>query len=523
MRKYINNIFLIVISSLLLLLTALAENTNISAPVKLGNKEILYIKTGTGSFSAQNRADAVSKKLEKIAKNPYYDINSITLTESENSTDIVANDTIIMTISDKDAQISKKPRQFLAREDLRIIRESIKEYREDYSAKSIILGGVYTVLATIGLVLFLILLNLVYKKLIQKLETYKKEKISAVYVQDLKLLSKEKIMFWIKSGLKLARILIILASLYFYLTLVLSFFPWTFFLAGKLTNSVILLVETIVQAFVSYLPSLIFIIIIVIIAHYFLKITDYIFEAIKAGIMKFSWFYAEWADITRKLIRFLAITLAATLIYPHLPGAETKIFQGFSIFAGILFSIGSTKLLSNMVAGIILTYTRSFNEGERVKIADKYGDIVEKDLLVTRIKTIKNEIVSIPNSKILDSEVINYSRLSQEEGLILHTEITIGYDVPREQVESLLIQAAKNTVDIVQNNEPFVFKKSLDDYYVTYELNAFTDNPQTIANTYSELHKNILDAFNHADVEIMSPHYLALRDGNQVAIPIKSS
>ena len=176
-----------------------------------------------------------------------------------------------------------------------------------------------------------------------------------------------------------------------------------------------------------------------------------------------------------------------------------------------------------MVAGIILTYTRSFNEGERVKIADKYGDIVEKDLLVTRIKTIKNEIVSIPNSKILDSEVINYSRLSQEEGLILHTEITIGYDVPREQVESLLIQAAKNTVDIVQNNEPFVFKKSLDDYYVTYELNAFTDNPQTIANTYSELHKNILDAFNQADVEIMSPHYLALRDGNQVAIPIKSS
>ncbi|MFA6989462.1 MAG: mechanosensitive ion channel domain-containing protein [Candidatus Gastranaerophilaceae bacterium] len=520
-NKYLNRIFLAITACLLLILPSFSENIKNASPVKLGDKDVIYIKIGVGSFSALNRAASASKKLEKIAKDPYYDINSITLSENENSTDIVADDIIILTVSQKDAQIDKKPRQFLAREDLRIIRQSIKEYREQYSAKSIILGTIYTVIATIGLIVLLVLLNFLYRKIIQKFETYKKEEIEAVYLQDLKLLSKEKIAFWSRTGLNLLRILTIFALICSYLILVLSLYPWTFPLASKLINSFLTMISHIGISFISYLPNLLFIIVTALAAYYISKLIDYIFEAIEKGIISFSWFYTEWIDLTRQLSKLFIIALAAALIYPHLPGAKSNVFKGFSIFIGIIVSIGSTRLMSNMISGIILTYTRAFSRGERVKIADNYGDIVEKDLLVTRIKTIKNEIISIPNSKVLDSEIINYSKLALDNGLILHTEVTIGYDVPREQAEALLIQAAKNTTDIIEDKEPFVFKKSLDDYYITYELNAFTDKPQAQANTYSELNKNIIDIFYNEDIELLSPHYYALRDGNHITIPEK--
>jgi len=208
-------------------------------------------------------------------------------------------------------------------------------------------------------------------------------------------------------------------------------------------------------------------------------------------------------------------------MWPHIPGSDSDIFKGVSVFIGIIFSLGSSSAISNAVAGLVITYMRPFKVGDRIKIGELSGDVLEKTLLVTRIRTIKNENITIPNSTILAGHTINYTTSAKETGLILHTGVTIGYDVPWKQVHELLIKAALATNGIMQdeNHKPFVFQTSLDDFYVAYQINAFTDQSNRMAGIYSYLHQNIQDFFNEGGVEIMSPHYRAARDGNMTSIP----
>jgi len=166
-----------------------------------------------------------------------------------------------------------------------------------------------------------------------------------------------------------------------------------------------------------------------------------------------------------------------------------------------------------------MTYTRAFKLGDRVKIGEVTGDIIEKTLLVTRIRTIQNEIISIPNSTVISNHTVNYSSDAPEKGLIIHTTVTIGYDAPWRQVHQLLTDAALETPMVEKEPPPYVYQTSLDDYYVSYRINAFTKEPNRQAAIYSALHANIQDQFNKAGVEIMSPHYKALRDGNATTIP----
>jgi small-conductance mechanosensitive channel len=162
---------------------------------------------------------------------------------------------------------------------------------------------------------------------------------------------------------------------------------------------------------------------------------------------------------------------------------------------------------------------RLFKLGDRVKIGEVIGDVIEKSLLVTRIRTIKNEIISIPNTTVMSSHTVNYSSDSKEKGLILNTTVTIGYDVPWKNMHQALLDAADRTDLILKEPEPFVLQTSLDDFYVSYQINAFTNEANLQAVIYSQLHANIQDCCNEAGIEILSPHYRAGRDGNHTTIP----
>ena len=273
------------------------------------------------------------------------------------------------------------------------------------------------------------------------------------------------------------------------------------------------------QAFVSYLPNLFLIAVIVFVARYVIRLVRIIFTEIGKGTITVPGFYRDWAEPTYKIVRLLIIVLAAVMIFPYFPGSASPAFQGLSIFFGVLISLGSTSVVANVVAGVVLTYMRAFDISDRVRIADTVGDVEEKTLLVTRIRTIKNVDITIPTAMVLASHIINYSSLAQGSALILHTTVTIGYDVPWRKVHELLISAARATQHILEEPAPFVLQTSLNDFYVSYELNAYTDQPNKMATIYSELHQNIQDKFNEAGVEIMSPHYTALRDGQQTTIP----
>jgi len=245
-----------------------------------------------------------------------------------------------------------------------------------------------------------------------------------------------------------------------------------------------------------------------------------LFREVGDGRLTIQGFYPEWASPTFAIVRFILIAIAAVMIFPYLPGSGSEGFRGVGVFVGLLVSLGSASAISNFIAGLVITYMRPFRVGDRVKIADAMGDVIDKDLLVVRLRTIKNVDITFPNALVLGSQIVNFSSIVHSGGnLILHTAVTIGYDAPWQQVHELLMTAAKRTEGIVAEPAPFVLQTSLDDFYVAYELNAYTQRPNEMAALYSRLHAEIQNAFNEGGVEILSPHYAAVRDGSRMAVP----
>ena len=311
----------------------------------------------------------------------------------------------------------------------------------------------------------------------------------------------------------------VILLLYFFLPIVLGFFPLTRRLSNTLFHYVLDPLQNGWRAFIGYIPDLVTVAVIVVVVFYFLKFIHLFFTGLERGNIRFRGFYREWADPTYKIVRFLVIIFAAIMIYPYMPGSDTAAFKGISIFLGVLISFGSSSAIANVVAGIVMTYMRPFQIGDRVKIADTIGDVTAKTLLVTRVRTIKNVDITVPNAMVLSSHIINFSSSAKRRGVILHTAVTIGYDVPWKKVHELLIAAADGVERIQEEPKPFVLQTGLNDYHVTYELNAYTDKPNEMAEAYSDLHQNIQNVFHEAGVEIMSPAYNAVRDGNRMAIP----
>lgn len=254
------------------------------------------------------------------------------------------------------------------------------------------------------------------------------------------------------------------------------------------------------------IPGLIVILIIVIITRYFIKLLRFIAEKFKtepAGTSR------EWVMPTYKVIRFFILLYMVIVIYPYIPGSGKPVFQAVMVLTGLFLAIGSASFVSNVLSGLFIAYSHSFKAGDRIKIGDITGDVTDKSLLTTKIRTIKNEDVIIPNSLFMSKGALNFSSSAKSLGLIVHSSVTISYDVPWKTVHSLLIEAAKATKGILETPEPFVLQKSLDDFYVSYEINAYTEKPNIQASIYSELHQNIQNKFNSNGVDLITPYFNA--------------
>ncbi|MSN26821.1 MAG: mechanosensitive ion channel [Geobacter sp.] len=501
---------------------ATAQKTEPALPeaqVMLDGKPLLAIKVKVLSFSPEDRARTISTRIARFAKDPLFNPESLKVVDSENSSDIIYGDTVLMSVSEGDALAEGKPRLALAEDFAKKIRTAIEARNKEYGMQSILFGALYSLLATLALIAALTVINRFFPRMLAKIESWRGTYIRSVRFQSIEVLNEERIVSVLKSVFRGARVVLLLGLLYLYIPLLLSFFPWTRGMATKLFSYILTPIEKVGISFVTYLPNIFFLLVIAVITHYSIKFTQFLFSEVEKQTITIPGFYHDWATPSFKIVRFLIIAFAAVVAFPYLPGADSPAFKGVSVFLGVLFSLGSSSAISNIVAGVILTYMRAFKLGDRVKIADTIGDVVEKNLLVTRIRTIKNVDITVPNAMVLSSHIINYSSSAQEYGLILHTTITIGYDAPWRQVHELMIAAALATENILELPKPFVLQTSLDDFYVSYQINAYTDRPSVMARTYSELHQNIQEKFNEGGVEIMSPHYATLRDGNMTTIP----
>ncbi len=492
-------------------------------PVMLDNQELFTIRQGIGSFSAQERAKSITDRIEKIADDDALSPEDLTIKidPEDKNPSIILGDTVIATITSKDAKLQAVSQEVLAERALAKIKAAIVRYRQERQPDNLLKDAVLTVSATLATVLIFWVIIFISSRVFPQIQRLITSLVPGVVFQNFEIISSQTIGIFSLRVLQFIRTLIILTILYFYLTFVLRLFPWTRKFGDGFLQYFFSALEVVSQEIAKYLPSIFIILLIIFITHYLLRAIKPFFTGLERENLVINGFYPDWAKPTYNLLSLLIIALAIVIAFPYLPGFNSPAFQGVSVFLGVLFSLGSTSAIANVVGGIILIYTRSFQLGDKISIGDVIGDVIEKGLLVTRIRTPANRIITIPNSSLLNTNVINFSVSQREfkQPLILQTTVTLGYDLPWRKVHATLKEAALATQFIVSEPAPFVLQTSLDDFYVSYQLNAYTDHPSKMVYIYSELHQNIQDKCNEVGIEIMSPHYKALRDGNHSTIP----
>jgi small-conductance mechanosensitive channel len=332
-------------------------------------------------------------------------------------------------------------------------------------------------------------------------------RIHSVQIQSFEVMRADRIWSALKSGLLAVRTLGFLVVALVYLGFVLAQFPWTRSMSHGMVAFALAPLRVIGGGILGTIPSLIFLTVLFVIVRLVMRIVRIFFEAVRQGSVTLKNFDPEWAEPTYKIVRIAVVALAAIVAYPYVPGSDTEAFKGVSLFIGIVFSLGSSSAVSNIIAGYMLTYRRALKTGDRVKIGSAVGEVIATRLQVTHLRSIKNEEIIIPNSQIMAGEVLNYTSLSRTRGLILHTEVGIGYEVPWRQVEAMLVAAAGRTAGLCLEPRPFVLEKALGDFAVTYELNVYCRDAQSMPQLYAGLHRNILDLFNEYGVQIMTPAY----------------
>lgn len=475
--------------------------------VVFNNRTIFTVQDIQG-YSAKERVRTITDRVTAIAENPAFDTGSIaTVAYHQPMTLISIGTELIMVVFDDDSKAAGISREELAKRWSLTLKAAIDRYRQEHSVKWLITGGIKTVVATVVLIVVLLVLNRLYRKADKALKDWLGRKKMSIHLQSFELVKAERLGSLISGLLNSVRFIFIFIVVYSYFHNVLSSFPWTEAYASQILHFVVRPFQVIGEALWVQIPNLFFAAIIFLLAFYVVKLLEAMFREVEKGSVTFKGFHPEWARPTYKICRTLTAVVALIMAFPYIPGSGSPAFKGISIFLGILFSLGSTSFISNILAGYSLIYRRAFKVGDRVKIGDFMGDVMEMRLEVTHLKTIKNEEIVVPNSVINNSHVVNYSSLAGENGLILHTKVTIGYDTPWRQIHALLLMAAERTPGLLKEPKPFILQTSLDDFYVSYELNAYTDNPHAMVQIYSDLHRNIQDAFNEYGVQIMSPNY----------------
>ncbi len=489
-------------------------------PVVVGGDTLFRVYARLGPMTAAERAEAISGRVTEASRGLRAGADTLSVVEEEGQSLIVAGDRVLMAVLEEDARMAGVPRAELAAGYLTALGDAFTKGSLRWRLERFGLGLLFTLLTTAALVALGWLVLRVFRRLEAMISLLRQsQRLPSLKIQQLELLSADRIADALLIVARGLQVVVWAILLYFYLVLVLSFFPWTQEASGRILDYVLHPLGIVGRNIASYLPNLFFIAIIVIVTRYVLRTIHFIFGAIGSGAISFGGFDKDWAEPTYKLVRFLVLAFALIVLFPYLPGAKSDAFKGVSLFVGVLFSLGSTGAVANLVAGSLLTYTRAFQIGDRVKIGGTLGDVVARTLLVTKVRTVYNVEVTIPNSTVMSSEVLNFTTMAQSTGIIMQTTVTIGYDVPWRKVHDLLVKAAQTTEGVLKDPAPFVLQTGLNDYYPAYELNAYIRESSRLRVILSRMNERVQDVFAEAGVEITSPAFTAIRDGNAITLP----
>lgn len=480
------------------------------APVIVENDTLFRIYSARGGQSAIDRAEAASEIITKLSKRAIRR-DSVYLLDNESYFDIMCGDKVILSVTERDALWHGQSMRSLAEKREKIISDKITELRDRNSLwqimkrTAVFIAVIFVQWLIVKLVIYL------FRRLRRWIMSMMRHKMKPVVVHDYELLDVPHIGRILIGLSKILRFLVLFLFFIITIPILFSIFPQTEHLAYQIFNYILDPVKMVGKAVLDYIPNLFIIAVIWICTRYIVRGLRYIANEIKNEKLKIAGFYPDWAEPTFNIIRFFLYAFMIAVIYPYLPGSESRVFQGISVFVGVIVSLGSSTVISNFIAGFVITYMRPFKKGDFVKVNDTVGNVIEKSPFVTRVRTIKNEMVTIPNSFIISSNTVNYTTSANQYGLIIHTMLTMGYDVPWRKVHGLLIDAALATKGVLEHPAPFVLETELNDNYMCYQINAYIKDADDMPVIMSDMLQNIQDYFNEAGIELFAPHHFTTR------------
>ena len=488
-------------------------------PVVVEGDTLYYLFAKRGGHTPQQRAEMNAAAITELGKRFNLQPDSVYAESSDIVTDLMYGNKVLASFIDQDGLWEGCSRDQLAAAKRKVIVDKLKVMKDEHSLWQLGKRILYFILVIIGQYLLFKLTTWLFNKLKVRIQRLKDTKLKPISIQEYELLDTQKQVNLLVFLANLLRYAVMLLQLILTVPLLFSIFPQTKDLAYKLFSYIWDPIKSIFLGIVEYVPNLFTIFVIWLAVKYLVRLVHYLASEIQSERLKIGGFYADWAMPTFHIVRFLLYAFMIAMIYPYLPGSKSGVFQGISVFVGLIVSLGSSTVIGNIIAGLVITYMRPFKLGDRIKLNDTTGNVIEKTPLVTRIRTPKNEVVTIPNSFIMSSHTVNFSQSARDYGLIIHSEVSVGYDIPWRKTHQLLVEAALNTHGVVDDPRPFVLETSLQDYYPVYQVNAYIKDANQLAQVYSDLHQNIQDRFNEEGIEIMSPHYIATRDGSETTIP----
>jgi len=425
------------------------------APIRLENDTIYTIYTTLGLYSPLERAEYTEKKLRKLVELPIFRKDSLKIDSNNNLLMITYQGEWIQAVSEEDAIIAHLPQIELAKSLQNDILRAVTQYREEHSIQKRIMRIGELTLLILAIATFFYLLNLLFRKIQQLLLRHSFFE-KGIKIKNYQILNKENMNYILTKVLFLLKLIVFFIVIFVSIPVGLKLFPSTQLWAERLLKLILDPLSQIGTAIVDYLPNLIIIGIIILIGRMVLKLMRYFLYEIERGALKIKGFYKEFAKPTYNILRILFICFIFIVIFPYLPGSGSSAFQGVSIFLGLLISLGSSSTISNGMAGIFITYMRAFRENDWIKVGDYIGMVIHKDSLVTRLKTINNEEVTVPNSMILSSSTMNFSSMGRTNGLVVTTQVKVRYDARLEDVDATLIAAAQATKGVTDKITPYI-------------------------------------------------------------------
>lgn len=493
--------------------------TTRGAPLVIEEDTLFTIYARIGGMKPEERVEKATMSILTLGKSLTMTHDSIYTYFSDFSTDIMAGERLIINITDQDALWQNTTRDELALEYLSIIEHKVTFLHDKYGLENKVKSILMALAVIVGQGLVIYLTN----KICQKFRTctikFARKKFKPISVKGFEILNVKQEKKISISLVNILKYILILFQLFFSLSLLFSIFPETESIAYLILSYIWIPAKDIIMSFFRFIPNFLKIVLIYFVFKYIIKGLKYIINEIANGRFTINGFYADWAYPTYTILRFLLYSFMIIMIWPLLPGSSSPIFQGVSVFLGLIFSLGSTSVIGNLVAGFVITYMRPFRIGDQIKLNDVVGKVIEKTPFVIRVLTPKKETITIPNSFILSSHTTNYSATAKDTGIIIYPTVTVGYDIMPKRVEELLIKAAMETEGVLKKPAPFVLVKELADFYCCYQVNAYTRRVEAIPMMYSLLQRNIIETFNAAGIEIMSPHFYAKHDEENIIIP----